>query len=62
VATAIPGDGETLANFVGGRWQPATDGRTSDVIDPSTAEVYLQAPVSGPADVDEVGRGPAAGR
>jgi betaine-aldehyde dehydrogenase len=52
VASAIPGDGETLANFVGGRWQAATDGRTSDVIDPSTGEVYLQAPVSGPADVD----------
>jgi betaine-aldehyde dehydrogenase len=28
------------------------DGRTSDVIDPSTGETYLQAPISGAADVD----------
>jgi betaine-aldehyde dehydrogenase len=43
---------ETLANFVGGRYMAAQDGRTSEVIDPSTGQAYLQAPVSGPADVD----------
>jgi betaine-aldehyde dehydrogenase len=43
---------ETLANFVGGRYVAAQDGRTSEVIDPSTGQAYLQAPVSGPADVD----------
>jgi betaine-aldehyde dehydrogenase len=48
----MPGEGGVLANFVGGKYQPAFDGRTSDVIDPSTGEVYLQAPVSGAADVD----------
>jgi betaine-aldehyde dehydrogenase len=48
------GSGETLANFVGGRYQPALDDRTSEVVDPSTGEAYLRAPVSGPADVDAV--------
>ena len=52
MGSAIPGDGQGLANFVGGRWRPARDGRTSEVVDPSTGEAYLQAPVSGPADVD----------
>ncbi|MFL6054385.1 MAG: gamma-aminobutyraldehyde dehydrogenase [Actinoallomurus sp.] len=42
----------TLRNFVGGEYVDAEDGRTSDVIDPSTGETYAQAPVSGPADVD----------
>jgi betaine-aldehyde dehydrogenase len=41
-----------LANFVGGEYRPALDGRTSEVVDPSTGEAYVQAPVSGAADVD----------
>src|ERR1700744_1819169 len=39
-------------NFVGGKYADTRDGRTSDVIDPSTGESYAQAPVSGPPDVD----------
>jgi len=42
----------TLQNFVGGKQAPATDGRTTDVVDPSTGEVYTSAPLSGAADVD----------
>jgi betaine-aldehyde dehydrogenase len=49
---ARPGPQEVLANFVGGEYRTSQDGRTSAVIDPSTGETYLQAPVSGPADVD----------
>src|SRR6516225_11293938 len=41
-----------LQNFVNGKYVDASDGRTSDVIDPSTGEVYAQAPVSGRQDVD----------
>jgi betaine-aldehyde dehydrogenase len=41
-----------LQNFVGGGLSPAADGRTSAVVDPSTGEAYLRAPVSGAADVD----------
>ena len=41
-----------LRNFVGGEYVEAKDGRTTDVVDPSTGEAYAQAPVSGPADVD----------
>ena len=41
-----------LQNFVNGKFVDASDGRTSDVIDPSTGEVYAQAPVSGRQDVD----------
>ena len=44
--------GAALDNFVGGQYTAPLDGRTSDVIDPSTGETYLQAPVSGSADVD----------
>ena len=42
----------TLQNFVNGKFTDAGDGRTSDVIDPSTGEVYAHAPVSGRQDVD----------
>jgi betaine-aldehyde dehydrogenase len=52
VASAIPGGGQVLANFIAGQWRPAQDGRSSDVVDPSTGEAYLQAPVSGAGDVD----------
>ena len=41
-----------LQNFVNGKFVDTSDGRTSDVIDPSTGEVYAQAPVSGRQDVD----------
>jgi betaine-aldehyde dehydrogenase len=41
-----------LRNFVGGEYVEAKDGRTSDVVDPSTGEPYAEAPLSGPADVD----------
>jgi betaine-aldehyde dehydrogenase len=41
-----------LRNFVAGKHADTGDGRTSDVVDPSTGEVYARAPVSGPADVD----------
>jgi betaine-aldehyde dehydrogenase len=41
-----------LRNFVNGEYVNATSGRTSDVVDPSTGEVYAQAPVSADADVD----------
>ncbi len=60
MASAISGDGEVLANFVGGQWRPAQDGRTSEVVDPSTGEAYVQAPVSGAADVDVALRTAAA--
>ncbi|MBX9246341.1 gamma-aminobutyraldehyde dehydrogenase [Actinotalea ferrariae] len=42
----------TLQNFVGGASVPTLDGRTSDVVDPTTGEAYATAPVSGAADVD----------
>ena len=42
----------TLQNFVNGAYTDASDGRTSDVIDPSTGEVYAQAPISSATDVD----------
>ncbi|MBV9095740.1 MAG: gamma-aminobutyraldehyde dehydrogenase [Streptosporangiaceae bacterium] len=41
-----------LQNFVNGKFADASDGRTSDVIDPGTGEVYAQAPLSGRLDVD----------
>jgi betaine-aldehyde dehydrogenase len=50
---------ETLENFIGGERRAASDGRTSDLIDPSTEEVFAQAPVSSEADVDAACRAAA---
>jgi acyl-CoA reductase-like NAD-dependent aldehyde dehydrogenase len=43
---------QALQNFVNGSYTDAADGRTSDVIDPTTGEVFAQAPISGEVDVD----------
>ena len=50
----------TVANVVGGREVAASGGRTMDLIDPSTGEVYGTAPLSGPEDVDAAVRAAAA--
>jgi betaine-aldehyde dehydrogenase len=42
----------TVQNFIDGKRVDAADGRTSDLIDPSTGEVFGSAPVSGEADID----------
>ena len=49
-----------LQNFVNGKYVDVSDGRTSDVIDPSTGEVYAQAPVSSRQDVDAAMQAAAA--
>ncbi|GII61778.1 gamma-aminobutyraldehyde dehydrogenase [Sphaerisporangium krabiense] len=41
-----------LKNFVNGELVDVRSGRFSDVVDPSTGEAYLEAPVSGQEDVD----------
>jgi betaine-aldehyde dehydrogenase len=41
-----------LSNFIGGSYVPTGDGSSSTLIDPSTGEGYLEAPVSGAKDVD----------
>src|ERR671916_1985483 len=41
-----------LRNFVDGQWRDAADGRSSDLVDPVSGEVYASAPLSGEADVD----------
>jgi betaine-aldehyde dehydrogenase len=41
-----------VQNFVNGKLVDAADGRTTDLIDPSTGEVFGTAPLSGEADVD----------
>jgi betaine-aldehyde dehydrogenase len=41
-----------ITNFIGGERVAAAEGRTSDLIDPSTGEAYATAPVSGQADLD----------
>ena len=39
-------------NFIDGRWQPALDGRTLDVITPITGKVFTQVARSGARDVE----------
>ena len=41
-----------LQNFVDGEYRDSADGKSSDLINPATGEVFAQAPVSGPADID----------
>ena len=42
----------TLTNFVDGKAVPALDGRTTDLINPATGEVFATAPLSSQADID----------
>ncbi|RKS78773.1 betaine-aldehyde dehydrogenase [Actinomadura pelletieri DSM 43383] len=42
----------TFTNFVDGKRQAAADGRTLDIVDPVTEEVYATSPLSGDADID----------
>ena len=42
----------TFRNFVNGQFVDAADGRTTDIIDPATGQVYATAALSGPIDVD----------
>ncbi|NEA33205.1 gamma-aminobutyraldehyde dehydrogenase [Streptomyces sp. SID13031] len=44
---------QTLSNLVDGKPAGALGGATYDVIDPTTGEVYAQAPKSGAEDVDQ---------
>ncbi|WP_344770699.1 gamma-aminobutyraldehyde dehydrogenase [Aeromicrobium panaciterrae] len=41
-----------ITNVINGKQVAARSGRTYDVIDPSTGQVYASAPLSGPEDVD----------
>jgi betaine-aldehyde dehydrogenase len=45
-------DQRTVQNFVDGKLTDAVDGRRSDLIDPSTGEVFGTAPISSDEDVD----------
>jgi betaine-aldehyde dehydrogenase len=45
-------DKQSYRNFVGGEHVDTVDGRTADLVDPATGEVFATAPVSGPEDVD----------
>jgi betaine-aldehyde dehydrogenase len=42
-----------VQNFVNGQLVDALDGQTTDVINPTTGEVFAHAPLSGQADVDQ---------
>jgi betaine-aldehyde dehydrogenase len=41
-----------IQNFIDGESVPAADGRTTELVDPSTGAVFGTAALSGPADVD----------
>src|ERR687890_1181231 len=46
----------TLQNFVGGERVEPADGRTYDLVNPATGEVFSQAPLSSEEDVDRAFR------
>ncbi|WP_042392293.1 gamma-aminobutyraldehyde dehydrogenase [Streptacidiphilus carbonis] len=43
---------QTLRNYINGAFADAADGRTTEVVDPTTGEAYATAPLSAEADVD----------
>ncbi len=43
---------KTLTNFINGKSVPSTSGKTQELINPATGEVFAHAPVSNSADVD----------
>lgn len=43
---------KTLNNFINGKSVPTTSGKTSDLINPATGQVFAKAPISNAADVD----------
>ena len=43
----------TITNFIGGERSAASDGATSELVNPSTGEVFATAPVSTAADIDQ---------
>ncbi|WP_377269190.1 gamma-aminobutyraldehyde dehydrogenase [Peterkaempfera sp. SMS 1(5)a] len=45
-------DLRALRNYINGEFVDAADGRTLEVVDPTTGEVYATSPLSGEADVD----------
>lgn len=48
----MPTQVRRLKNFINGEYVDAADGATSQLVDPVTGEVFAEAPLSGPADVD----------
>jgi betaine-aldehyde dehydrogenase len=50
---------QAFQNFVDGRYTGAADGRTTDVVDPTTGAIYASAPLSGDTDVDAAMRAAA---
>jgi betaine-aldehyde dehydrogenase len=44
---------QRLENYIGGKWVAPRSGRYADIVDPSTGEVFAQAPLSGRDDVDD---------
>jgi betaine-aldehyde dehydrogenase len=54
-------DKKTLQNLIGGKFSDSADGRTTDLIDPSTGEVFGTAPLSGQEDVDRAFEAAAEG-
>lgn len=49
-----------LRNFINNEWVEPASGRTSDLINPATGEVFASAPLSDPADIDKATRAAAA--
>lgn len=49
-------DKQQILNFIGGKDRPANSGATSDIIDPSSGEVYATAPLSDASDIDEAAK------
>jgi betaine-aldehyde dehydrogenase len=53
-------DKRTLRNFINGESVDSAEGRTSDLVDPSTGEVFGTAAISGAEDVDRAYAGASA--
>jgi len=53
------GELRTLKNFISNEWVEPASGRTSDLVNPATGEVFATAPVSDAEDVDRAAKAAA---
>ena len=44
---------QRLENYIGGKSVAPRSGRYAGIVDPSTGEVFVQAPLSGQDDIDD---------
>jgi betaine-aldehyde dehydrogenase len=53
------GETRVLRNFINNEWVEAASGSATELVNPATGEVFANAPLSGPEDIDRAARAAA---